>query len=77
MLIATEDSIYYLPFVEPSLTESHSEVQPLPLGPVGSIGTIAFDPVTQNVLYTENTTVVSTSTDNITLIYTEVTTLHR
>ena len=56
MLIATEDSIYHLPFVEPSLTESYSEVQLLPLGLVDSIGTLAFDPVTKRMLYTDNTT---------------------
>ena len=54
LLIATEDSIYHLPV--PDVSSSTSQVQAIPIGVVGQIETLAYDPNKRNVLYTDSTT---------------------
>ncbi len=55
MLLATEDGVYVLPYVPPSLEKSTSKVQLLPLPPVGSIQSLTYDPINKSVLFTDDT----------------------
>jgi len=54
VMIATSESVFYLPV--PSADSGYTSTpQMLPLGPVGDITTLSYDPISQSTLITDST----------------------